>query len=300
VSGPDAPAWPTVIIGGAPRSGTSSLYELLQGTRAFRRQPRKELFLLNDPEFWIQGATPGYARVGARCYELAGFRSDDHFIDASTTYLYQGMAPAACALRLAARQAAPFVVVFCLREPAERLYSSFLYFRDVLLRIPATTRFTDHVESLMSGSSRTGNQQIDEALSHGDYPAHLGRWEAAVGAPQVVVVRTEDLALRPGEVLSEIGARIGGHFAPGRPGRKNAAYRPRFARLHALARRLGDVVPHGRLRERLKSSYLRLAPKRGAATLDVQDAQALERVRSYYRARAAGFSARGLDWYAST
>jgi hypothetical protein len=297
VSAAADPAWPTVIIGGAPRSGTSSLFDLLQATGAFPRQSRKELFLLNDPGFWIQGATPGYTTAGDQCFEQAGFKRGEPFIDASTTYLYQETAPAACARVLATHPERRFVAVFCLREPAERLYSNFRYFRDVLMRIPAQATFAAYVDSLLDGSSRTGNQQIDAALEHGNYPQYLRRWEPAVGERRLLLVQTEALARNPEGVLADIGARLGLRLEAGRPERSNASYRPRYPRLHAIARRIGDAIPHGALRERLKAAYVDAASSEDGDAAPPGDLAAIERVRAYYRARHADFAAFGLDWY---
>lgn len=292
-------AWPTVIIGGAPRAGTSSLYDLLQRTGAFGRRSRKEPFLLNDADFWIQGVTPSWREVGDACYDHAGFRRDDRFIDASSTYLYQQTAPAACARWLAAHPASPLLVVFCLREPADRLYSNFRYFRDVLLRIPAEVGFPAYADALLGRGWSSGNQQVDLALAHGEYPGHLRRWEQAVGPRRVLVVRTEAIAGDPGRVVADIGRHIGVALQADGGGRSNAAYRPRFPMLHALARKLGGVLPHGALRERLKSAYVRVASGADDEGVTSEDQRAIERVRDYYRARRAEFAAAGLDWYAA-
>jgi hypothetical protein len=286
-----------VIIGGAPRAGTSSLYDLLHRTGAFGRRARKEPFLLNDADFWIQGVTPSYREVGDACYDRAGFRREDRFIDASSTYLYQETAPAACARRLAAHPGSSLLIVFCLREPAERLYSNFRYFRDVLTRIPAEVTFPDYVDALLGRGWSSGNQQVDLALAHGEYPAYLRRWEDAVGARRLLLVRSEAMAADPRRVVADIGRHIGTVLEAEGGSLSNAAYRPRFARLHALARSIGDALPHGALRERLKSAYVRAAAeaddRAGSA-----DLTALERVRDYYRARHLQFAAAGLDWYA--
>ncbi len=290
-------AWPTVIIGGAPRAGTSSLHDLLQGTGAFGRRSRKEPFLLNDADFWIQGVTPPYREIGDACYDRAGFRREDRFIDASSTYLYQETAPAACAQWLTVHPASPLLVVFCLREPADRLYSNFRYFRDVLLRIPADVTFAAYADALLGRGWSSGNQQVDLALAHGEYPGHLRRWEQAVGKRRVLIVRTEAIAGDPHRVVADIGRHIGVALEAGGGGRSNAAYRPRFPMLHALARKLGDALPHGDLRERLKAAYVRAASGPDEEAVSPEDRAALERVRDHYRTRRAEFAAAGLDWY---
>lgn len=291
-------AWPTVIIGGAPRAGTSSLYDLLQRSGAFGRRSRKEPFLLNDADFWIQGVTPSWLEVGDACYERAGFRRGDRFIDASSTYLYQETAPTACARRLASHPGSPLLVVFCLREPADRLYSNFRYFRDVLQRIPAEVTFPAYADALLSSGWSSGNQQVDLALAHGDYPRWLRRWEEAVGARRMLLVRTEAIAQDPDRIVADIGRHIGAVLGVEGGSRSNAAYRPRFPLLHALARRIGHALPHGALRERLKSAYVSAAGEPDEERVSPGDQEALERVRDYYRARQAEFAAVGLDWYA--
>ncbi len=167
--------------------------------------------------------TPSYREVGDACYDRAGFRRGDRFIDASSTYLYQETAPSACARWLAAHPDSPLLVVFCLREPAERLYSNFRYFRDVLTRIPASVTFPAYVDALLGAGWSSGNQQVDLALAHGDYPVYLPRWEEAVGARRLLVVRTEAIAEDPGRVVADIGRHIGAALEVEGGGRSNAA-----------------------------------------------------------------------------
>ena len=290
-------SWPTVIIGGAPRSGTSSLFDMLHSTGAFRRHSRKELFLLNDRNFWIHGETPGYEEVGSRCYDLAGFGPKECFVDASTTYLYQDVAPDACTKWLAVNRSSPFVVIFCLREPAERLYSNFRYFRDVLLLIPEETSFVEHVDALLDRTVRTGNQQIDQALDHGLYPQYLKRWESAVGAKRIIVIRTDELTATPQAVVSRIGTGIDLPLTIGVSARKNASYKPRFRNLHSIARRFGAKIPHGRVRESLKAAYVRLTLDTPRSSERRDDLLALDRVRSYYKKHSDEFETYGLTWY---
>ena len=72
----------------------------------------------------------------------------------------------------------------------------------------------------------------------------------------------------------DIGRHIGLTLETEGGGRSNAAYRPRFARLHALARGLGGAIPHGALRERLKSAYVRAnaVPDEGQTAPEDRDA----------------------------
>lgn len=290
-------SWPSVIIGGAPRSGTSSLYNLLLSSHSFRQHPRKELFLLNDDGFWIQGASPGYTQVGADCYDLAGFRHEDHFIDASTTYLYQNTAPTACARWLAANRDFPFVVVFCLREPAERFYSNFRYFRDVLLLIPGRTSFREYVDSVFDRVIASGNQQIDMALEHGLYPRFLERWEAAIGAEHIVLVQTETLEDEGHSIATRIGKQIGVELTVGVGKRRNRSYQPRYRAIQSVGRLLGSKIGHGRMREFLKDTYMTLVPKTNDNSSEPEDLDTLQRVRLYYREQRAKFAAFGLSWY---
>ena len=163
--------------------------------------------------------------------------------------------------------------------------------------IPAHTTFARYADALLDGHWRSGNQQVDEALGHGDYPTWLERWGAAVGESRLLIIRTERLADQPQAVVAEIGARIGLELATDVGSRKNASYRPRFATLHAFARRLGAAIPHGRLRERMKAAYRLAVAREDDEPAAPEDLAALDRVRNYYRARAAKFARFGLNWY---
>jgi hypothetical protein len=113
-------SWPDFLFLGAPRSGTTLLYE------ALTQHPQLWLSPVKEPLYFLDPAYPVW-RVGTRsAYEalFSGRRRDQRAGEASTLYLYDPTAPRRI------REALPEArLLAVLRQPIDRAYSQYTFQR---------------------------------------------------------------------------------------------------------------------------------------------------------------------------
>ena len=177
---------PDFIIGGAPRSGTTWLYQLLSrhpGVHmAAPPRPEPKFFLVD--ELYARGLAHysatwfASAQAGRRCGEK------------STNYLESG----AAAERI--RRDLPSVrLVFILREPAERAWSNYLWSRMNGMESETFERALElegEREMNLSGQQRFSRPHA--YFSRGLYAALLQPWHALFPREQILCLRFEDIA----------------------------------------------------------------------------------------------------------
>jgi Sulfotransferase domain len=192
---------PDFIIGGAPRSGTTWLYALLdRHPDVYMARP-----VTPEPKFFLVDRT----------YEKGlQFYADTWFADAgtakragekSTDYLES----AAAAERIA-RDLPRVQLIFILREPADRAYSNYLWTRMNGLETE------DFATALRTEDERERN--LPERLrfarpysyfSRGLYADLLAPYFERFPRRQVLVLRFEDIMARPGDLAARIHRFLG-------------------------------------------------------------------------------------------
>ena len=283
-------ALPGLVIGGAPKCGTTSLFEWLADHPAVAPSRRKETFYLVDRESPFLDPDSNYHAHG-----LAGYESwfpepppGGLALEATTHYLYQRTAREV----LATLATAP-LALFVLRQPAARVYSSFRFARDTLLRVDRSLSFADFVRLCRERPGALAGRISDPRtayvlardLDYSRYAEHLAPWLEALGRERVEVVLFEELRRRPERVVGRLAARLGldrgfydGYsFAP-----RNPTVRIRWPRLHRLVRRLARRAPKPAALRRLYGSYLDLQDAPAAAG-DAADREALAELEEDYR-----------------
>ena len=192
---------PTFIIAGAPRSGTTWLYHLLdrhpEVYMAKPVRPEPKFFLVDElyarglryyAETWFQGAAT-YAAAGEK----------------TTNYLESATA----ARRI--REALPSVkLVFILREPAQRAYSNWAWSRMNRME-------TDDFETALAKEDereRNLPPHLQYARPHayfsrGLYAALLRPYVDLFPRDQLLGLKFDDIVLRPGDLASRLHRFIG-------------------------------------------------------------------------------------------
>lgn len=296
---------PDLVIAGAPKCGTSSLFRWLAAHPRVRGSSVKETnFLLDrghpllDPARNVhdQGLA-GYASF----FPDADEDSRPLLMEGTTHYLYAQTAP-----RVLGSLDSPPHVVFLLREPAERVYSSFRYTRNNLGVLRPEATFRDFVALGEGGDVRAvtdprwgGKVEIWRSdVAYGRYAEHLARWAQVFPRERMHVFLAEDLWRDPRALLRRLAQRVGidPAFYDGFAfARHNESYRVKNATLHRLARRAGAVLPRGMLHAVLRRGYMGvLANGRPERTDD--DAAALRELRAAYAPHNARLAREwGLD-----
>lgn len=271
-------AWPNFFIAGAPKAGTSALYDFVGQHPQVYLSPIKEptFFARTDLLAWrwhdqierlveIDRASlaeylrgPMNERHGNRLVldeeqylALFRFAADKPVVgEGSQTYFWQPSAPAAMAVRVPAAR-----LVFLLRDPAERIFSQYL-------------------ASAYGQPGPTLRERFNAALNHedqwgtwleaGHYGSNLARFFAVFPRDQIRIYLYEDYRQDPIAVLRDLFAflQIDPDFRVDTSRRVNEPAIPRFSALHRFRAaifgriRLTRFVPTP-LRSVVRRLYLR-------------------------------------------
>ncbi len=160
--------------------------------------------------------------------------------DASNSYSYAGVADARTLQRMKEVLGGSVRVVYLVREPVQRTYSHYLYYR------------------YFSGHERRSFEEAIEAdpiyLGSSDYPRWIDFYAECFGPDRVHVELFEDLKRDPAGVYRRVYRFLGiaeGHLPKGIQEGTNRRFRPRSERLWSAWRRVAASPIRRRLEERL-------------------------------------------------
>lgn len=288
---------PNLVVAGAPKCGTSSLFRWLADHPQACGSARKETFYLMDEGHPLARRGRNFGERGLEGYEEffaecdAGARI---VFEATTHYVYQRTA-----LEVLSQLPTRPRIVFLLRKPSERVYSSFRYSQNNLANVSRGLTFARFVEL----SKANGNSDADwEALAgesayvlrndigYSRYVEYVERWVERFGRERVDVLLFEDLKSNPRAFMKEFAARVrldASFYDSYDFPVKNETFGVRYPSLHRGVRRLNELVPTAGLKGALKKVYVR-AQSGGASTGKAngrtpEDARALEELEREFR-----------------
>lgn len=294
---------PNLFIVGAPKCGTSSLFDWLEKHPDIRGSRVKEPFFLTDPEHPLS-RRPNLAHDGMVAYnEFFATEDTDSPIrmEATTHYLFDPVARDVIASMADVR------VIIVLREPAMRVYSSFQYTANNLARLSPGLTFAHYVALIEAGaplipewcSHEASAYVLQRDIGYSRYVQHVAPWIAALGNGRVKILVMEEMVNNPDntvlELLQWLELDTGGIVPVDRAGR-NRTEQVRMPRLQAIARRLNARIrPPEPVRSLAKRVYGALQ-FRGSRTMTTEDALALRRLqRNYVGDNALLAEISGLD-----
>jgi hypothetical protein len=219
--------YPNLVVAGAPKCGTSSLYFWLAAHPQVAASREKETF------FWA----PVVNRFNSRCnhiqhgpeaYESLFSHTAGAKVrfEATAPYIYYSDAWAGLSL-LPEKP----LVLFLLREPAARTQSHFLFETHRTGRVKGT--FKDYI-------------QEPHILDHGHYVSYLEQWKSALGAENMIVWQFERVMKNPRQAMQELALRLGidpafyEHFGFAV---RNETISIRNKKLHKLGLRIQSMIP---------------------------------------------------------
>ena len=265
-------ATPNTWIIGAPKCGTSSAFGWLAAHPAVVATLRKETYCLLDdghplarrrlpiPEDW---RSPTWNREPA---------SGRIRLEGTTHHLYQRRA-----LDVIAAIPGSRVLVF-LRDPAERVLSSFRFTKHTLGHIPPHIDFPTFLEAVERGDDllETGlcrdeasARVLERDLDYSRYSRWLEPWLAALGPERLLGVLFEAVRENPRRELAAIARFLDldpGFFTELDVGARNRTTSMRSQGLHRSLRGLAARFPVLRSDNPLRRIYRRLQEREAPAT----------------------------------
>lgn len=188
---------PDVIIGGAPRSGTTFLCHVLEHhPEIFVARP-----FVPEPKVCMTPASDGATGYRSRYRALfAKARADQLLVEKTSYYLENQQAFD----RL--RDTLPSCrFVFILREPVSRAYSNYLWSkRNGLEKLDFRDALRLEGERASPLPPERGYARPFDYLSRGNYGLFARRYIQAFGRTSILLLLYEDIALRPRHLYGEL------------------------------------------------------------------------------------------------
>ena len=260
---------PNVIIGGAPKSGTSSLYNWLVAHRDVCASTIKETFYLMDkdnpfinPEYnYHLYGLEGYERYFKHCSENCQIR-----IEATTHYLYQQTA-----LDVLGGITPLPKVIFLLRKPSQKLYSDYQFTSNNLAVLDKNISFTQLINLIQNepitvlekySNPRTA-KNLKNLINHCCYLNYLQKWREKFG-DNLLVFLFEELTINPRGFVQMVAKKLAINpdfydnydFAP-----SNQSFTIKNQILHRNARKIAKKLPKNLLKKLLINTYLQVFTK---------------------------------------
>jgi hypothetical protein len=265
---------PNLVIIGAPKCGTTSLFAWLVDHPAVCGSKVKEARYFLDPDDPLFKRLSNYRDHGLAGYEEYFTNCEDAepslVVEATPVYLYQRTAPEA----LSRIEPLPQLVVM-LRKPSERVYSHFHFLRDSHARIDSGLPFDEFVKRVRARDPDIPPYgHAKDVIDHSRYVEYLPTWLERFPRSQLQFFLFEDLRRDPVAFMKEVAGifDIDPTFYDSYSfSRKNTTFRIRRPWLHRVRREVGRHLPSD-TRKRLKAStasaYARLnvEPAQGART----------------------------------
>lgn len=284
---------PNVVIAGAPKCGTTSVFNWLADHPEVGSPREKELFYLMDKGHPLLKQDSNYHDHGLDGYK-AYFQDQNSnckvIFEATTHYIYQQTAIDV----LSNLDPRPHII-FMLRKPSERVYSGFRYTQSILANLDKSVSFSQFIEALRSGqtdslvkrfSSSGGSAYIlMNIIKYSQYIDYISIWLQRFGIERIHVFLFEHMEKNPRTFMQELATRTG--IEPSfyenydfKSHNKTVRIKNQF--LHRQARRVAELIPQGMVKNVLREIYLKVQADREEAQISPEDLMTLNVLDDYF------------------
>lgn len=281
---------PNLILAGAPRCGTSSLFSWLVAHPEICGSSPKETFYFMDANHPLLNSIANYHHHGLDRY--ASFFQDCSpqakiLFEATTHYIYQETALnffAAC-------QPQPYIV-FILRKPSEQIFSSFSYTQNNLARLEKNISFTQFTDLLLQGrveqiKDRFHSERsfffLKDQLLYCKYYDFIARWAQRFPSDQLRILLFEQMKLDPRATLRCLASDL--DIDPNFYNRfnfqkENQTITIKNSFIQRNLRKVAPYLPAGALKAALRSLYFSVQLKNNSTPSP--DPKSLHRLDDYF------------------
>ena len=272
---------PNLIIAGAPKCGTTSLFDYLDAHPQVCASSVKETQYLTDPGYPLYRsecnvATGGLAHYGdffASCARPAA----PIYMEATPDYLYQETP-----LRILPTFPEMPHIIFVLRRPSRRVYSLFQFARNNLVILDRDVSFPEFIRMVRENDTRLRDRPIlRAAVEHSKYSVYLARWFDSLGPDRIHVVLFEDMVADVSAFMRRIASmlNIDPAFYEGfHPVARNRTIQVRSGLLHRLKRACQPLITAGGFRRMARTVYEWINVEPAGQTADRADLEVMDSI----------------------
>jgi len=277
-----------LCIVGAPKCGTSSLFQWLTAhPQISGPENEKELFFFMDLGHPLI-EEPNVHTASIETYGMLFPDDAKRMVEGTTHYLFQKTARK----HLCDMGSQPLIVAV-LRDPAQRVWSSFRYTQNNLARVDPSLSFSQYVRWGLNGKagqiadyvSHPGSSYVlSRDIEYSKYINYLAPWREAVGTDRLLLIEFSELVEQPRSICRRLTSVLGvdtSFYDDFNLKSQNSTYETKSSRLHSLARQVGRWVPDGKIKKYAKQAYMRVATSESVSASE-GDKQALHRLQEYY------------------
>lgn len=186
-----------LIIAGSEKCGTTSLYQYLYDSSLFHNSIKKET------DYFRLSTDPSEGEYLISCFKYTGKSLENKFMEASPGYLTDSKLAAENIKKSGIR----CQLIFCIRNPLDRLISSFLFHKSRLY-LPQDLDFNAYFRMCLEYETSRVTFGIDDWFLRvpdaGRYSAHLNDFEKCIGSDFMHVFLFDDLVKNPRSVVTEV------------------------------------------------------------------------------------------------
>lgn len=247
-------SYPNIVIAGAPKCGTTSVFGFLADHPDVCASSLKETCFLIDQDYTLYNPDRNVATQGVEAYsqffDHCRNRDAQIYLEATPDYLYQ-KTPLTYLPQL---DPVPHII-FILRRPAERVYSMFQFARNNMSVIDSSMTFSAFIDAVRNPESASGidRPMLLDVLNHSRYASYIKPWIEVFGRDRIHVFLFEDLVTDSRQFMKSLCREM--HIDPDFYDdytfeKRNVTRSVRFQLLHRIKRRLrkagGSSIPGNR------------------------------------------------------
>tara|TARA_R110001592_G_scaffold122742_1_gene329768 strand:+ start:6112 stop:7002 length:891 start_codon:yes stop_codon:yes gene_type:complete len=252
---------PDLIIAGAPKCGSTSLFGWIASHPGVCASSVKETYFLMDEGYPLFRTENNIHKSGIQGYDVFFnhcIKEKKFLLEATPDYLYQKTALEVISSLLLSSK-----VLFILRKPSDRVFSLYQFAKNNVSVLPKNIGFREFVEEIMGGGTQdfVRNRPIlQQAIHHSQYVDYLEQWVSRLGE-RVHVVFFEDMRDNPKGFMMKLSAQLGldtACFEEFNYSAKNQTYTVKHQAFHKFKRKLSKILPGGEYRQSLRDIYAML------------------------------------------
>ncbi len=299
---------PNVIIAGAPKCGSTSLFVYLShhpevcasNTKETRYMIDKGYPLYHDENNYQENGLDGYGIF----YPHYNPRRHKIILEATPDYLYQ-KTPLKALPAFDQRTH----VFFILRRPSERIYSLFRFAQNNMAVLNRDITFKQFLGMLKKNETFDHDLILSNAIEHSKYVNYLRYWYDVLESRYIHIFLFEDMITNTLGFMNRISNILGisqGFYEKFDFRTENETVVIRNVMLHKLQRRLKKKLSffmhHGRLKNLLKGSYEWFNVKKIQNQINAEDLKLLSQLDHFfipYNEKLQAMTGLGIDkwWY---
>ncbi|MEM1113806.1 MAG: sulfotransferase domain-containing protein [Pseudomonadota bacterium] len=283
--------FPDVIIAGAPKCGTTSVFEWLAAHHQVCGSSVKETYFLMDKDspLYIRGSSyndigpVGYDKYFSHCKENSSL-----LVEATPDYLYQKTP-----LSVIANTHKPVKVVFILRKPSDRVYSTYRFFTGNKSIFDQHISFAEFIRTVKYQEGPTNHPLwplIANAIRYSEYIRYLIEWEIALGRNNMAIYTYEEMLKSPARMMKNLSDMLcidSEFYSDYDFPAHNQSYAVKSIKLHRLKTHVASLMPNSRLKARLGKLYSGLNTTAQSLPMEASDAKAMEGLDRHFSATNA-------------